>query len=562
MSYNSKKSDLIILDYDWNKEIEKSMKEIEKENDKKFQEEINKKRISTKKDWLDILKNEEQENNIILEILFYMMGCKNYTSNGLNIMKALNLNGIPNSEIASFGKRIIKLKGIKEQEGRRSHYRYWNIPFTSDFSKNKKNLFTWKIREELVEALIEKYNLIQYKVDTIEEQFNEHLEMLSPNEYAKRIEEDLKIRSEFVDKFNINYIINMSLNDFVSGRSTIDEEGKNSFCYLLEFKMMNLGDMRGATVEKFGVWFSKEKNNYLFLEKYGLSLEDAFVKLKEELCRLIIAGNNDDYNVLDKSMLPPLFKGKVLSTYFPDKYLCIFKEDDIDKFLYTLGISYDINEVNTLEKKKRLLKEYKNNHPLFSKYTDYYFVIFLYNTFKKELKEHHTVNGEIDCEFELVEFDYLGVHQVEKKLSYRSRETDYERINKNKKDIGNRGENAVIKYEKNNLMKLGLNKLAEKVELSENDAIGYDILSFDENGNEKHIEVKTNSASSNKLMEFYLTDNELNKMNEDSCYYIYYLYSIKNKPKIHIINKEKLLQQQEIYFKPILYKIAIDVERK
>ena len=67
-----------------------------------------------------------------------------------------------------------------------------------------------------------------------------------------------------------------------------------------------------------------------------------FIKVKEELCKLIIAGNNDDYAALNNSMLPPLFKGKVLSTYFPDKYLCIFKEEDIDKFLYILGIDYDI----------------------------------------------------------------------------------------------------------------------------------------------------------------------------------------------------------------------------
>ena len=110
------------------------------------------KRITT------ILKIEENNlyKNIVLEILFYMMGCKNYTSNGLNIMKALNLNGIPNSQIVSFGRRIIELKGIPEQKSDNNQNRYWNIPFTSDFSKNKKNLFTWKIRDELAEALIEK----------------------------------------------------------------------------------------------------------------------------------------------------------------------------------------------------------------------------------------------------------------------------------------------------------------------------------------------------------------------------------------------------------------------
>ena len=83
---------------------------------------------------------------------------------------------------------------------------------------------------------------------------------------------------------------------------------------------MQLGDMRGATSEKFGVYYSRE-NKYEFAKKYGNNLEEAFLKVKQEICNLIIAGNNEDYDTISKSFLPPLFKGKILSTYYPEKYL-------------------------------------------------------------------------------------------------------------------------------------------------------------------------------------------------------------------------------------------------
>lgn len=526
---------------------------------------LNAKRIKTKKDWIDILDAEEQEDNIILEILFYMFDCKDYTSNGLNILKALQtkgikINGIPNSQIASFGRRIIKLKGIPEQKRENNQNRYWNIPFETDFSKNNK-IFTWKLRKELVEALIEKYNLVKEEKITAENQFLEHLEMLPVEEYENRIKSEIDIRNNFVERFNINYITNMELEDYVTGRSTIDERGKNAFCYVMESKMMQLGDMRGATADKFGIYFSKDENKYKPAKKYGDSIEMAFKNIKEEICKLIVAGNNEDYDIMKNSSLPPLFKGKILSTYFPEKYLCIFKEEDIDKFLYLLEVNYDVNEIDTIEKKKKILKEYKDGHKLFRTVSDYYFVIFLYNTYKKELKIKNTVNGKINNNLQFVSFNYLGKHETIEKQTYRSRGTDYEKINRNKKDIGDRGERVILEYEKLKLEKLGLYELAEKVSLTENDAIGYDIDSFDENGNEIHIEVKTNSGSNNNLVEFYITNKELKTLLEDSSYNIYYLYSIKNKPKVHIINKNEILKDMDKYLSPILYKVSIDVEK-
>ena len=521
----------------------------------------NAKRVNSKEDWKKVLKNEKQENNVMFDIFNYMLSCKKYTTNGVNIQKALGLNGIPNLDVYRFGQRVINLLGIPEQVRINNEKMYWNIPFETDYERNIGSTFTWRLRPELVEALKEEWNLTDIEINSIDLDLKEYMSDNNPDEYEKRIKYQVELRDEFVTRFNISKLISMPIDDFVIGRSQIDETGKNAFCYVLETQMRELGEMRGATVDKFGVWFSKD-GKYEHTSKYGDNIEDAYKSVIKAICELIVAGNKDDYQSIEKSLIPPLFKGKILSTYYPEKYIPIFKEDDVDKFLNILDITYDVHEYNTLEKKKRLLKTFKNSHDVLSKYSDYYFVRFLYGSYKKELKEEHTVNGEIDYNFEIVDFDYIGKHVTERRNIYRSRETDYERINRNKKDIGNRGENAVLKFEKNNLISLGLYELANRVELSDNDAAGFDIISYNPDGTEKHIEVKTNSGSSNKVMDFYLTDNELDKMENDPCYNLYYLFNIKKNPKIHIVNKKILSEQKDILLQPVLYKVTIDVETK
>lgn len=106
-------------------------------------------------------------------------------------------------------------------------------------------------------------------------------------------------------------------------------------------------------------------------------------------------------------------------------------------------------------------------------------------------------------------------------------------------DTGLEGELFVLKYERNELIKKNRSDLAIKVEHVSliNDSIGYDILSFDEFGNKKYIEVK--SSVSNYKSNFFLTDNEMKTINRLENYYIYRVFNIKKdviKKDLYIIN--------------------------
>ena len=522
---------------------------------------FNKKRVPDKKSWLKVLDNENSENNKAIDILLYLYDCKNYTSNGKKIAKYFNTDvAAINSYIKSFGKRVIDLLQLEEQSNGDGSSRRWNIPFETVPEENKSNVFTWKLRKELIDALIEKFDLLP-KEETIDEKIKNYLEDYPYDAYCEGIKKDLVAREYFVSKFSLSNIMKMNLNDYVIGRADIDSNGRDTFCYLIERSMQGLGDMRGSFVSKFGVWYSKDDQEYQYTKKYGNNLEQAFKKLKEDICFLLVSANNDDYEEISNCEIPNIFKGKILSTYYPEKYLCIFDEEDVDKFLNALDIQYDVHIINTLEKKKTLLQQYKNQNNLLKEYSDDYFVLFLYRTFKNELRTKNTVSGEIDYNIEFVDYEYLKNHEVKNKNNYRPRETDYERINRNKKDVGNRGENAILQYEKNKLKSLGLLDLAEQVSLCENDASGHDIDSFDEHGNEIHIEVKTNSGNKSYL-DFYITNNELEHLMSDDNYYIYYLFNIKGKPKCHILNKKDLLNRKEEFFQPVIYKVNIDVLEK
>ena len=97
------------------------------------------------------------------------------------------------------------------------------------------------------------------------------------------------------------------------------------------------------------------------------------------------------------------------------------------------------------------------------------------------------------------------------------------------RNLGLAGEKLVVEYEIQKLTNLGLIELAQRVEhvATGSDGYGYDILSFDENGAEKYIEVKTTEQS--KKTAFFISRNELKVSREKGeQYWIYRVYDLKD----------------------------------
>jgi len=110
---------------------------------------------------------------------------------------------------------------------------------------------------------------------------------------------------------------------------------------------------------------------------------------------------------------------------------------------------------------------------------------------------------------------------------------DYDLKHRYLSQRGRAGERAVVEYEKRILISKNLPDLAEKVELvaeTKGDGLGFDILSFNEDGSEKHIEVKTTRGDSNEP--FFLTNHEIEHSKKYSqCYVLYRIYDWGKDPK-------------------------------
>jgi hypothetical protein len=96
---------------------------------------------------------------------------------------------------------------------------------------------------------------------------------------------------------------------------------------------------------------------------------------------------------------------------------------------------------------------------------------------------------------------------------------------------GQRAEEIVVHWEKEKLRSNGRPDLAEQVRPAANDADGYDILSYDLQGEEMRIEVKALREEAGRRV-FFLTRNEYAKSKTLKNYYLYLVTNLKGKPKI------------------------------
>ncbi|MCY9873209.1 DUF3427 domain-containing protein [Vibrio barjaei] len=108
----------------------------------------------------------------------------------------------------------------------------------------------------------------------------------------------------------------------------------------------------------------------------------------------------------------------------------------------------------------------------------------------------------------------------------RNGKTNWGERDESNRNLGLAGEKLVVQHEMQKLIDFGRSDLANKVEhvAKENDYAGYDVLSFDEHGNEKYIEVKTTKQS--KGSAFFISRNEIEvSIEKGEQYWLFRVYN-------------------------------------
>jgi hypothetical protein len=105
------------------------------------------------------------------------------------------------------------------------------------------------------------------------------------------------------------------------------------------------------------------------------------------------------------------------------------------------------------------------------------------------------------------------------------------------RQLGARGEEFVLALERETLRKRGLTDLADRVtwvSRDKGDGWGYDILSFDVEGQEKYIEVKTTNAG--ETTPFLITANEIAVADQKGkAYKLYRVFDLGSDPRVFVL---------------------------
>ncbi|WP_048509778.1 DUF3883 domain-containing protein [Chryseobacterium sp. FH2] len=121
--------------------------------------------------------------------------------------------------------------------------------------------------------------------------------------------------------------------------------------------------------------------------------------------------------------------------------------------------------------------------------------------------------------------------------------------------IGDIGEEIVLKHEKSHSYNQDKLDRIKNIAKEVGDGMGYDIHSFDADGNVKYIEVKTTTADFDTA--FYISINEKNFLFNNENTFIYRLFnlSVENKAaEFYILNKQDILN---LNYLPQIFKINI-----
>src|SRR5690606_33207345 len=102
------------------------------------------------------------------------------------------------------------------------------------------------------------------------------------------------------------------------------------------------------------------------------------------------------------------------------------------------------------------------------------------------------------------------------------------------RSLGRAGELFVLEVEARRLHAAGKRTLGNRVDhvaVTRGDGLGYDVLSFEEDGRERLIEVKTTAFG--ELTPFYVSRNELARSEADAASYrLYRLFDFRQRPRL------------------------------
>lgn len=142
-----------------------------------------------------------------------------------------------------------------------------------------------------------------------------------------------KERDSFANQYNQTNISTLSIDDYAIGKGN-----NTTFCYKLEYALTNLGEIRGATADKYWVYYDANEKIYKTLKRFGANYSLAFDGVKKEILSIISNAKANNLAQIEKSNLCATVRRKIAFIYNPDLLIPVYTESDLKYFLNCLDI--------------------------------------------------------------------------------------------------------------------------------------------------------------------------------------------------------------------------------
>ncbi|WP_426203885.1 hypothetical protein [Pseudomonas sp. TWP3-1] len=209
-------------------------------------------------------------------------------------------------------------------------------------------------------------------------------------------------RGEFLESFPIERLNRLKVDDYVIGLQ------RPTFCDRVEVKTRPWAVIQGSTAIKFGIYFGATKSDaskeYRFAKKFGDDSTTAFRAVRAALVALVRLGNDPliDFAKIDANPLSQMFKAKILSLYFPNRFINTCSAEHLQMIGVALGFDPDL----PASQYQHLIVQAKLGNATTLSWSNPKFTAFLYRTIvraesvpgstihKPDKKNHRKVNFE------------------------------------------------------------------------------------------------------------------------------------------------------------------------
>lgn len=312
-----------------------------------------------------------------------------------------------------------------------------------------------------------------------------------------------QVRGEFLQAFPQENLNRISLDRYVIGHQ------QPTFCAYVEAKTRSWANIQGSTSNKFGIYFGRTKSDpnkiYRFTRKFGETRDQAFRAVKAALLDLLRLGGEQkiDFSAIDANPLSQMFKAKILSLYYPERFLNVCSAEHLALLGNELGFAEDL----PVSEYQHLLLQAKLSHAITRNWRNPKFMAFLYDTY--------------------VHADSNPTSIVQKPRKKSHRKVNFEDVQNQRDAIGKAAEDFALEWERERLSGANLGHLIPKIEdRRDRPGYGYDFLSYSSAKQQRFIEVKSvGKLSGGEGHRFFLSDNEhsISKSAEQCDAYFFYL---------------------------------------